>query len=116
MKRICGSYQCISPQIRLTALSLSKMQASFLFGASARKCRENLWFDRKRFEIWLVNAGHVKTKGVGKLDLYEHIPLYSSTKADNYSSYYLFLFLSEQVVYFTKQIVVLIWVIIYCYL
>ena len=76
------------------------MQASFLFGTSARKCRENLWFGRKRFEIWLVNAGHVKTKGVGKFDLYEHIPLYSSTKADNYSSCYLFLFLSEQVVYF----------------
>ena len=76
------------------------MQASFLLGASARKCRENLWFDRKRFEIWLVSTGHVKTKDVGKLDLYEHIPLYNSTKADNYSSCYLFLFLSEQVFYF----------------
>ena len=50
------------------------MQASFLFGALARKCRENLLLDRKRFEIWLVNTDHVKTKGVGKLDSFEYIP------------------------------------------
>ena len=58
------------------------IQISFLFGASARKCKENLEFDRKRFEIWLVNTGQVKTKGVGKLNLFEHIRMYSSTKAD----------------------------------
>ena len=82
------------------------MQVSFLFCASAHKCRKNLWFDRKRFEICqyiikkLVNTGHVKTKGVGKLDSFEHIRWYSSTKADRYSSCYLFLCLSEQVLYF----------------
>ena len=32
------------------------MQVSFLFGASARKCRENFLFNRKRFEIWLVKT------------------------------------------------------------
>ena len=42
----------------------------------------------------------MKTKGVGKLDSFEHIRWYSSTKADKYSSCYLFLSLSEQVVYF----------------
>ena len=116
MKRISGSYHFISSQIRLTALSLREMQVSFLFGPSARKCREKLWFDRKRFEIWLVNTGHVKTKDVGKLASFEHIPWYSSTKAYKYSSRYLFLCLSGQVVYFTEQIIVLIWVIIYSYL
>ena len=49
--------------------------------------------DRRRFEIWLVNTGHVKTKGVGKLDSFEHIRWHSSMKADKYSSCYLFLFL-----------------------
>ena len=58
------------------------MQVSFLFGATARKCREKLYFDHKRFETWLVNTGHVKTKGVGKLDSFEYIRWYSSTKAD----------------------------------
>ena len=41
-------------------------------------------------------------KGVGKLDSFEHILWYSSTKADKYSSCYLFLSLSGQVVYFRK--------------
>ena len=76
------------------------MQVIFLFGGSAGKCRENLEFDRKIFEIWLVNTGHLKTKGVGKLDLFEHIQWCSSTKADKYSTCYLFWSLSEQVVYF----------------
>ena len=116
MKRISGSYHFISSQIRLTALSLREMQVSFLFGASARKCREKLWLDRKKFEIWLVNTGHVKTKGIDKLALFEHIPWYSSTKADKYSSRYLFLSLSGRWFIFTEQIIVLIWVIIYSFL
>ena len=37
------------------------MQVSFLFDASVRKYKENLQFDRKRSEIWLVKTGHVKT-------------------------------------------------------
>ena len=48
----------------------------------------------------MVNTGHVKTKGVVKLDSFEHIRWYSSAEADKYSSCYLFLSLSEQVVYF----------------
>ena len=40
MKGISGSYHFISLQIRLTALSLRETQVSFLFGASASKCRE----------------------------------------------------------------------------
>ena len=108
MKWISGSYlyilaSCISSQIQLTALSLREMQVSFLFGALAHKCRENLWFHCKRFEIWLVNIGHVKTKGLGKLDSFEHVPLYSSTKANKYSSCYLLLSLSKQVVYFHER-------------
>ena len=51
MKPISGSFHFISPQIRLTAQSLREMQVSFLFSALARKYRENLWFDCKRFEI-----------------------------------------------------------------
>ena len=51
MKTISGSFHFISPQIQLTALSLREMQVSFLFSASAPKCRENLWFDYERFEI-----------------------------------------------------------------
>ena len=47
-----------------------------------------------------------------KLDSFEHIRWYSSTKADKCCSCYL----SEQVVYFQKQINVLFWVIIYSYL
>ena len=78
------------------------MQISFLFGTSVSKCRENLYFDRKRLEIWLVNTGHVETKGVGELDLFKYIHLYSSTKADKYSSCFLFLSLPEQVVYFQE--------------
>ena len=58
----------------------------------------------------------VKTKGVGKLASFEHIPWYSSTKADKYSSRYLFLSLSGRWFIFTEQIIVLIWVIIYSYL
>ena len=105
MKWISGSHlyilaSCITSQIQLTALFLREMQVSFLFGALAHKCRENLWLHCKRFEIWLVNTGHVKTKDLGKLDSFEHIPLYSSTKANKYSSCYLFLSLSKQVVYF----------------
>ena len=46
-------------------------------------------FDRKRFEIWLVNTGHMKTKGDGKLDSFD--PWYRGTKADKYSRCYLFL-------------------------
>ena len=42
MKQISGSHHLSSSQIRLTALSLREMQASFLFGALARKYRENL--------------------------------------------------------------------------
>ena len=53
------------------------LQASFLFVASARKSRENLQFDCKRFEIWLVNTGEVKKMGVGKLDLFQYIHWYS---------------------------------------
>ena len=88
---------------RLIAPALREMQASFLLGALGRKCRENLWFDRKRFEIWLVNTGHVKTKGVGKLDSFQHILWYNCMKPDKYSSCYHFLYLSEQVVYFHKS-------------
>ena len=36
------------------------MQVSFLFDTSVRICSENLYFDGKNLEIWLVNAGHVK--------------------------------------------------------
>ena len=50
--------------------------------------------------------------GVDKLDSFEHIRWYSSTKADKCTSRYL----SEQVVYFQKQMNVLLWVIIYSYL
>ena len=64
----------------------------------------------------MVNTGQVKTKGVGKLDLPDHIRWHSSAKADKYSSCYLFLSLLEQVIFFTKQIIVLFWVIIYSYL
>ena len=92
------------------------MQISFLFGASADKCRENLWFNCRRFEIWLVNTGHVKTKGVGKLDSFEHIHWCSSTKADKYSSCYLFLPCQSRWFISTKQIIILFWVIIYSYL
>ena len=53
------------------------LQASFLFGASACKSRENLQFDCKIFEIWLVNTGQVKKMGVDKLDLFQHIHWYS---------------------------------------
>ena len=60
--------------------------------------------------MWLVKTGHVKTKGVGKLDLFEHIRWHSSTKAGKYSSFYLFLSFSEQVGFFTKQRIVLFWV------
>ena len=88
------------------------MQVSVLFGAKARKCRENLQLDHKRFETWLIHTGHVKTKGVSKLDLFEHIRCFSSTKSDKCFSCYL----SEQVVCFQKQIIVLFWVIIYSYL
>ena len=66
------------------------MQVSFLYGASARRCRKNLPFDCKRFEIWLVNTGHVKTKRVGKLDSFGHICSYSGAKAEKCSSCYLF--------------------------
>ena len=52
----------------------------------------------------------MKTKGVGKLDSFEHIRWHSNTKADKCSSCYL----SE--VYFQKQIIILFWVIIYSYL
>ena len=47
----------ISSQIRLTALSLREMQVSFLFGASARTCRENLYFDRQKIEMdWSIQV------------------------------------------------------------
>ena len=51
-----------------TTSTIFFLQAIFLFGASAHKRMENLWFDRKRFENWLVNTDYVKKKGVGKLD------------------------------------------------
>ena len=71
------------------------MNAS-LFSATARKCRDNLYFDHKIFETSLVNTGH----------------WYSSRKGDKcFSSY-----LSEQVVYFQKKIIILFCVIIYSYL
>ena len=91
------------------------MQVSFLFGALARKFRENLWFDYKRFEVWLVNTGNLKTKGVGKLDSFENIPWKSSAKADKYSGCYLFLSLSEQVAYFQETDYCINWVIIYSF-
>ena len=56
------------------------------------------------FIVWLQKIwnliGHVKTKGIGKLDSIEHIPWYSYTKADKYSTCYLFLFLLQLVVHF----------------
>ena len=80
------------------------MQARFLFGAWSRICRENLLFDRKRSEIWLVITGHVKTKGDYESDSFEqsfeHIRWYRNTKADKYTSFYLFLPPSGQLVYF----------------
>ena len=36
------------------------MQANILFGALARKYRENVQFDLTRFKILLDNTGHVK--------------------------------------------------------
>ena len=46
-----------------------------------------------RLTALFVNTGHVKMKGIGKLFSFEHIP-------DNTSSCYIFLSLSEGVVYF----------------
>ena len=97
MKRISGSHHLISLKIRLAALSLRECKLVFCLVLRHVNVRRIF---RKRFEIWLVNTGHVKTKGVGKLDSFEHIRWYSSTKADKCSSCYLFLSLSEQVVYF----------------
>ena len=56
MKRISGSYHFISSQIRLTALSLREMQVNFLFGASARKCRENLKMAKDLKFDWSIQA------------------------------------------------------------
>ena len=56
---------------------------SYLLGASARMCKENLQFDRKRSR-----------------EIEGRIRWYSNTKASKYSSCYLFLSLSGQVVYF----------------
>ena len=36
-----------------------------LLSDSARIFNDNVQFNRWRFEIWSVNAGHVKTKGAG---------------------------------------------------
>ena len=66
MKRfLAHSTSWICSKIRLTSVCTSaRMEVCFLLGPSARICKENLWFDRKRFEIWLVNTGHVKAKSV----------------------------------------------------
>ena len=65
----------------------------------------------------MVNTGHVKTKGVSKLDSSEHIPWHNSTKADKYSTpAVIFYPCRSRWFIFTKQIIVLIWVIIYSYL
>ena len=42
----------------------------------------------------------MKTKDIDELDSFEHIPWYSYTKADEYSTCYLFFSLSQEVVYF----------------
>ena len=65
----------------------------------------------------MVNTGHVKTKGIVKLDSFENIPWYSCTKADKYSTAVNFFYpCRSRWFIFTKQIIVLIWVIIYSYL
>ena len=124
MKWISGSHYFLRLFTSTTYCTVSLwMQVSFLFGTSARICREKLWFDRKNLEIWLVNAGHVKAKGDCKPDLLEQTilvwaySLVQQTKVDKYSSCYLFLSLSGQVVYFHKaDYYCTIWVIIYSYL
>ena len=74
------------------------MQVSFLFGATARKYSKIYSSITK--DLNLIGQYRSKTKSVGKLDSFEHIRWYSSTKSDKCSSCYLSLFLSEQVVYF----------------
>ena len=48
-----------------TSVSTStSIQVSFLLGVLVRICKENLYFHQKIIEIWLINTGHMKTKGV----------------------------------------------------
>ena len=58
----------------------------------------------------------MKTKGVGKLGLFEHTRWYSSTKADKYPAVFFSDPCRSRWFIFTKQIIVLFWVIIYSYL
>ena len=69
MKRISGSHYFLHLFINPTNCTISYFGVYIYVnesspGASARTCNENLLFDLKRFEVWLVNIGHVKTKGV----------------------------------------------------
>ena len=115
IKRISGSQYFLRlfanstlQEFQLSALSLCECKLVFLFGASACICSKNLYFARTKFEIWLVNKGHGKMMDNCK------ICCYRTTKANKFSSCYLFLSLSEQVVYFHEtDIIVLFWVIIY---
>ena len=71
------------------------MQARFLFGAWSRICRENLLFDRKRSEIWLVITGHVKTKGDYESDSFEPaILVWAHSLVQEYESWQIRQFLS----------------------
>ena len=84
------------------------IEVSFFLGTSARICKENLQFDRKRFQIWLLNTGHVKTKGVF---------VGTATRKLTNTPAVIFSYLCwGKWFLFTKQIIiVLFWVIFYSY-
>ena len=100
MKRISGLPNFISPQIQLTALSLRECKLVFCLvlrrvnvGRIYSSIAADLKFD------WSIQVT-LKKRALVNLDSFEHIRWYGSTKANKYSSCYLFLSLSEQVVYF----------------
>ena len=114
MKQISGSRHFISSPVWLTLLSLRECKLAFCLvlrrvnvGRISCSIAKDLRFDCSK---------HVNTKGVGKLDLFQRVRWYSSTKTDKYSGCYLFLSWSEQVVYFHETDIISFWVINYSYL
>ena len=95
MKRISGSHYFIylfkhwTLQHRpMATLSLSECKSV----TSPRRCKENLWFDHKKFDIWLVNTGHVKSKATGISDLFEKVQTFAGRTIPKLSNTWVVIF------------------------
>ena len=82
-------------------------------GASARRHMENLYLNRTKFEIWLVNTDHVETSGCWEIRFvwasinicwYSNTKAVAYSKADKYFSCYPFLSFWGRWFVFIKQI------------